>query len=517
MKFIILSFVCIFSISCNAQKLKFKVTGTKDSTVFLIKYYGQKLFYADTAQLKNGYVEFDGKKQQPGILGLYLPDQKFFEFIYNNEEVSLETSGPDYTGNLKVNKSGENSVFIPYVKFIGSRKSEANKLGEQRSKIKETDPSYKVLGDQIDQINKEVEEYQLALIKNNPEKLVAKIVKMSREVEVPEAPKDASGKALDPDFRFKYYRAHYWDNVDLKDDRLVNNPVFHNKMEFYFTKMMVQHWDTVIHYSYDFCDKLNPKSKVFEYVVGWITSNYGKSQIMGMDKVYTYMRNRYYCSKNSEGKSPAFWVADDKFEDLCGKIKTEMNLVMGVCPPNLILKDSTDTKWVNLYEVAEKAEYTVLYFWDPECGHCKKTTPKLQTLYEKKFKDRNIEIFAVGKAVGADFEKWKKFIRDNKMTFYNVAVTDKLYELAKKDPNSLVPVPGDNRAKPTTLESLNYQTAYDIFSTPQVYILDKDKKIIAKRVSISQIEEMLDALQGKKDLPKLFPPDPEEDKQMQQH
>jgi hypothetical protein len=138
-------------------------------------------------------------------------------------------------------------------------------------------------------------------------------------------------------------------------------------------------------------------------------------------------------------------------------------------------------------------------------------------LYDKKFRDRNIEIFSVGKAVGKDFEAWKKFIRENNMSFINVAVTDKLYELAKKDPNSLVPVPGDNRPKPTTLESLNYQTAYDIFSTPQVYILDKEGKIIAKRVSISQIEEMLDALQGKKDLPKLFPPDPEEDKQMQQH
>ena len=89
MKLIILSLVCLFSISSHAQKLKFKVTGPKDSTVFLIKYYGQKLFYADTAELKNGYVEFDGKKQQPGILGLYLPDQKFFEFIYNKEELSL--------------------------------------------------------------------------------------------------------------------------------------------------------------------------------------------------------------------------------------------------------------------------------------------------------------------------------------------------------------------------------------------------------------------------------------------
>ena len=501
----------------NAQKMKFKVTGVKDSTVFLIKYYGQKLYYADTAVLKNGYVEFDGKKQQPGIMGLYLPDQKFFEFIYNNEEIHLETFAPDYTPNLKVKKSVENSIFLPYVKFITDKKTQVGKLSEQKSKLKESDPNYQPLTEQIEKLNQEVETYQLELIKNNPDKLVAKIVKMSREVEVPEPPKNEKGEPIDPDFRFKYYRAHYWDNVDLMDDRLVNNPVFHNKMEFYFTKMMLQHWDTVINYSFDFCDKLNPKSKIFEYVVGWITSTYGKSQIMGMDKVYTYMRNRYYCSKNSEGKSPAFWVADDKFKDLCEKIDIEMNLVMGVRPPNLILKDSTDNKWYNLYQVAQNAEYTVLYFWDPECGHCKKTTPKLQTLYDKKFRDRNIEIFSVGKAVGKDFEAWKKFIRENNMSFINVAVTDKLYELAKKDPNSLVPVPGDNRPKPTTLESLNYQTAYDIFSTPQVYVLDKEGKIIAKRVSISQIEEMLDALQGKKDLPKLFPPDPEEDKQMQQH
>lgn len=83
-----ISQLCFIS---HAQKLKFKVTGVKDSTVFLIKYYGQKLYYADTAVFKNGYVEFDGKKQKPGIMGLYLPDQKYFEFIYNNEEIYLET------------------------------------------------------------------------------------------------------------------------------------------------------------------------------------------------------------------------------------------------------------------------------------------------------------------------------------------------------------------------------------------------------------------------------------------
>ena len=498
-----LFFALLFFVGFNlsAQKIRIKVVGQKDTTVNLIKYYGGKLFYADTAEMKNGEVVFEGKKQKPGIVGLFLPGQKYFEFIYNNEDIQLETTGPDFMVNMKVKKSEENKVFVSYVNFISNRKSEANKLGEQRAKLKKEDPEFKTLSAKIDAINKEVETYQKNLVEQNKGKLVSKIVKMSMEVEIPEPPKDKNDSIIDKDFKFKYYRAHYWDNVDFTDDALVNNPVFHNKLEFYFGKnMMLQHWDTVIYYAFNFCDRLNPKSSMFEYVVG-------------MDKVYLYMLDRYYCTKNAEGKSPAFWVKEDKFEELCENLKNKLNLVVGVRPPNLILKDTTDTKWQDFYSL--NSEYTILYFWDPECGHCKKTTPKLQTLYEKKFKERNIEIFAVGKAIGKDFENWKKFIRDNKMTFINVAVTDKLYEIAKKDPNSLVPVFGDNRPKPTTLESLNYQTSYDIFSMPQVYILDKDKNIIAKRVSISQMEDMLDRLQGKADLPKLFPPDPEEDEHMQ--
>lgn len=514
MKKIFFGLMILAGMNVTAQKIRVKVIGQKDTTVHLIKYYGQKLFYADTAEMKNGEVVFDGKKQKAGIVGLLLPGQKYFEFIYNNEEIQLETTAPEFMPNMKVKKSEENKVFIPYVNFISNRKTEAGKLGEQRGKLKKEDPEYKKITEKIDAINKEVDAYQKNLVEQNKGKLVSKIVKMSMEVEIPEAPRDKNDSIIDRDFKFKYYRSHFWDNVDFSDDALVNNPVFHNKLEYYFGKnMMLQHWDTVLYYAFDFCDRLNPKSAMFEYVVGWIASNYGKSEIMGMDKVYLNMLDRYYCTKNAEGKSPAFWVKEDKFEELCDNLKNKLNLVMGVRPPNLILKDTSDTKWQDFYSL--KSEYTIIYFWDPECGHCKKTTPKLQTLYDKKFKDRNIEIFSVGKAIGKDFENWKKFIRDNKLTFINVAVTDKLYESAKKEAEKFVQMYPGEKGKPTTLESLNYQTTYDIFSTPQVYVLDKDKKIIAKRLSISQLEDMMDHLQGKKDLPKLFPPDPEEDEHMQ--
>ena len=54
----------------SAQKIRIKVIGQKDTTVNLIKYYGSKLYYADTAEMKNGEVVFDGKKQSMPMLGV---------------------------------------------------------------------------------------------------------------------------------------------------------------------------------------------------------------------------------------------------------------------------------------------------------------------------------------------------------------------------------------------------------------------------------------------------------------
>jgi thiol-disulfide isomerase/thioredoxin len=331
---------------------------------------------------------------------------------------------------------------------------------------------------------------------------------MSIEIDVPDAPRDENRAMIDSNFRYKYYRDHFFDNVDLKDDRLVNTPIFHGKIDTYFGKtMMIQHWDTIIKYAYDFCDRLEPGTEMFKYGVTYVISTFSKSKVMGMDKVYVMMADRYICPKGKDGKSLAFWMTEDKVKEVCDKIPAQKNTMIGAKPPNISLRDTTDKTWHDFYSL--DAEYTILYFWDPECGHCKKTTPKLETLYREKFKARNIEIFAVGKAVGDDFDKWKKFIAKNNLTYTNVAVTETLYRAALDDARQFVP-------KYTTLEALNYQTTYDIFSTPRVFVLDKNKKIIAKQISISQLEDMMDRLQGKKDLPKLFPPDPEEDEQMQQ-
>ena len=60
MKKLLLLFILFSVIGANAQyNLKFKVNGLKDTTIFLARYLGDKLYYADTAESKNGVIEFE--------------------------------------------------------------------------------------------------------------------------------------------------------------------------------------------------------------------------------------------------------------------------------------------------------------------------------------------------------------------------------------------------------------------------------------------------------------------------
>jgi thiol-disulfide isomerase/thioredoxin len=110
---------------------------------------------------------------------------------------------------------------------------------------------------------------------------------------------------------------------------------------------------------------------------------------------------------------------------------------------------------VSLYDI--KKDFVVLYFWEPNCGHCQEATPKLKAWYDKA-KNEGVEVFAV--CTQPDKAKWEKYIQDNKLDWIN-----------GWDPQ----------------RSTNYDYYYNVTSTPGIYILDKNKKIIAKKLPVEAI------------------------------
>ena len=156
MKKVVFILFTLLSLAGFSQKIKIKVFGEKDTTVFLVKYYGKGMYYADTAEMKKGMVEFKGSKQKPGVLALLLPGQKYFDFIYNGEDVSIETSGPDFIQSMVIKQSKENTTFLAYIKFMNDRRTKAKELADKREKLGKESPDYKVIGKELEAISKEV-------------------------------------------------------------------------------------------------------------------------------------------------------------------------------------------------------------------------------------------------------------------------------------------------------------------------------------------------------------------------
>ena len=86
----------------------------------------------------------------------------------------------------------------------------------------------------------------------------------------------------------------------------------------------------------------------------------------------------------------------------------------------------------------------------------------MEKIYNQKTYD--LEIFSV--CVNGDLDKWKKSIGERQMPWINVN--------------------GTRSATP------DFHDLYDIHGTPVIYLLDREMKIIAKRISADQIPDLID-------------------------
>ncbi len=448
------SIFCIAQTNKQGYELKMKFTNVKDTTCILMHHYGEKQMIKDTAHIDaKGNAVFKGSKTLDG--GMYLlafPSKKYFELIIDREQFfSLQCDTINMVKSMKIKGSQDNEKFYEYLLFIENKSAIAGPLSKSLSKTKNQD-SIKSMQKQLADIEKEVKQYKKDYVKNNPQSFLSKIFNASAEVEIPETPSLPNGRK-DSTFPYRYNKAHYWDNVDLNDDRLMRSPVIHNKVKFYFEKMILQSPDTIIK-EVDALAKKASGKEIYKYIVYYVTFTYETSKYMGMDAVFVHMGNSYYYKKE---QSP--WVDSVSRAKIMGKVRILEKLLIGLQAPPLTVPDSTGA-FNQLYNA--NAKYTVLFFWDPECGHCKKSTPKLKEFYEK-YKDQGVEVFAVD--IEDNKDAWKKYLRDNNLKWINCsngAGNGKVY--------------------------YNLKTYYDVYSTPVIYILDEKKKIIAKRIDAEQLE-----------------------------
>ncbi|HAN78784.1 MAG TPA: hypothetical protein DCQ31_13990 [Bacteroidales bacterium] len=132
--------------------------------------------------------------------------------------------------------------------------------------------------------------------------------------------------------------------------------------------------------------------------------------------------------------------------------------LIGNIAPDLKLP-TADEKFVRISDT--EADYTILYFWDVDCGHCAQEIPELNKFY-KENKSKKFEIIAIYTQL--DKQKWMDFIDKEQFEWINCW-----------DPDQVS----------------NMKSLYYINSTPVIYLLDKDKRILLKRITLEVLKQYL--------------------------
>lgn len=453
----------LFSGTIIAQKpfkLTVKAPDLGAKYFLFANHYGKNKYRVDSVNFnKNGIAQFvdEEDKVSGGIYLCIFPDKgnQYFELIISGKEKNINVEiEKENVMRPKVKGSEENKYFYEDISFLSKYYPEVQKLKGEYEKEKNKKKK-KLIAEKLKKQDKILIDRRIKFAKDHPNLLYSNILNMMREIDVPE-PKNPN----DSTFKYFYYKNHYWDYIDFNDDRLLFTPIFENKFDYYFDKMIIKHPDTIQVEVDRVLGKIKDEnSNMMKHCLATLLNKYGNSKIMGQDAMYVHLVNNYY----AKGKAP--WIDSTNLKKMINDASDLEPLLIGKTAPDFPAFDTSLKNYKRLYDV--KSDFKLLVFWNHDCGHCKKEIPRLDSIYSD-LKKEGCEIFAVSTVVDTEneVEKWKKFIVDKKLKFNNYA-----------DPkHMLYPM---------------FKVLYHIKGTPEYFIIDKDNKIIAKKLGVDQMVDFI--------------------------
>lgn len=454
-------FAILFCTSTWAQAghdIKVTIKDYDQPELYLAYHLGDKQYIKDTVKIdSDGAFHFKGEETLEG--GVYLvvmaPDNNFFQILIDdkNQHYALTTSKDNPAEHISFTNTTDNQLFYDYLAYINAQRPEAERMNKELEAAGEAEKEALLKAQAA--LNDKVLAYQQKMIKEHPKTLTAAIIRANLPFDTPEFEGDEQEQQLK---RWRYTQKHYFDNIDLGDARLLRTPFLFGRIDYFINKLQVQHPDTLALAVDQVLEKLKPAQESFKFFLVHYLNEYAKSKIVGMDAAYVHLVDNYYKT------GLASWTDEESLEKILESSDKLKPLLIGKIAPDILMQKKDGTK-ISLHDV--KSEYTILYFWRYDCGHCKESTPHMKAFYEK-FKDKGVTIFAICTKFTDEVGGCWDYVEDN-------GIQDWLHTV---DP----------------YHQSRFSKIYDIRSTPQIFVLDDKKEILSKRIGAEQLEELMDKI-----------------------
>lgn len=457
--------ICLTFFSGFSQKdkkghdIKINIKGWSDDFCLLAHYFGNSQYRNDTLWVKNHSVRIKGDTLLKSGMYILVNPQKarLIEFFVDqdSQKFTIESDTIDLMGHIKVTGSENNKNFYEWINFLNTIRIDGDKYREIVDSLKKLNNNNlaDIYQKKVDSISNLHDSKWRTLFETNPNLLVSKFMNAQKEIPIPKYKKD--GSEYSQLEKYYYMKDHYFDNIDLSDIGLLYTPIYHRKLSTYFEKIIQPIPDSVIVEGKKVF-KLASNNDETRYYTTWFVSNFAESsKIMGMESAFVRFIDDFYASGAVDGS-----VLPALKESLIKRANELRHSLIGNIAPNIAAWDTTQ-RIIQLNQI--QADYTFVFFFSTICSHCKEETKKLKTYYTEDKSKYKFEIFAV--CVDSSFTQFKDYIHTNKIPWLAVNGT---YTASKY-----------------------YNDVYDVPTTPTLYLLDKNKKIIAKHLSADKMMEYM--------------------------
>jgi len=452
----------------NAYEIKVTFRPFKNQYIYLGHYFGKQYPIIDSALLNDkSEAVFKGAKKLPG--GIYLlgyPNKAgFFEILIDKQQkFSLVADTATLKKGIQFVNSPDNVLFNGYQQYMAVRGKRIAELRQQLKNATNKTDSTSIIAE-LTKEDKTVYDYREAYIKKNPGNILSALLITMREPELTGNLKEPKTKA-DSLASYHYFKSHYWDGVNFWDGRMAYTTFFEEKLDKYFEQLVIPQPDSVIKEIDWMMGYASASDEMSRFLLIKFVNRYLVQKYMWEDAVYLHLFEKYFANKNYD------WLTEKGRKTITDRAYSVMANIMGTPASDIDLPDSTG-KIMNLY--SDSANYILLAFWDPTCEHCKEVLPKLDSFYRAKWKAVGLKIYAVAKETDGTKKDWLDFINAQHLVDW----THVYYSRADDKARINASIPG-------------YSQLFDIQSFPTLYLLDKDKRIIAKKLSYQQMDEVLE-------------------------
>ncbi len=451
----------------SGYEIKVKLKPFKNQYIYLGHYFGKTYPIIDSALLnENNEAVFRGnKKLNPGTYLIGYPNKNgFFEILVDkSQQFSIKADTAGLLTNIKFDGSPENTLFNAYQQEMNKRGRLLSSLQQQLAASKTKADSARITG-QLTTADNAITQYREEYIKKNPGNILSTYLVAMREPKL-------TGRLKTPKTRddsvasYNFYKGHYWDGVNFYDGRLAYTTFFEDKLDKYFNQLIVPHPDSVIKEIDRMLGFASVNEEMNRFLLIKFVNRYLNQKYMWEDAVFVHLYEKYFSNKTYS------WLTDKGQKTITDRAYSLMANILGTPASDIELPD-TSGKTVALYR--QESPYTVVVFWDPTCSHCKDVLPRVDSFYRNKWKADSVRIFAVARETDGNRNDWMKFIRDHRLQDWTNVYYSKEEDRGRI--NSGIP---------------GYSQLYDVLTFPTLYLLDRDKRIVAKKLSLDQIHEVL--------------------------